>query len=111
MGASSSELNPHRFRESTRRIRRARVGSARAIWHLWVSSSKEAVMAKACAIVGAGAGLGQSLAAKFAEAGYDVALVSRSEAGSAAAAEAARGANPLAKVAFFAGDAGKPATI
>ena len=68
-------------------------------------------MAKACVIVGAGAGLGQSLAAKFAEAGYDVGLVSRSAEGSAAAAEAARKANPKAKVAFFAGDAGKPATI
>ncbi|MGH7804428.1 MAG: SDR family NAD(P)-dependent oxidoreductase, partial [Candidatus Binatia bacterium] len=66
---------------------------------------------RACAIVGAGEGLGQSLAAAFAGAGFDVGLVSRSEEGSAAAAEAARKANPKAKVAFFAGDAGKPATI
>ena len=37
-----------------------------------------------CAIVGAGEGLGQSLAAKFAAEGFDLALLSRSEAGSAA---------------------------
>ena len=43
-----------------------------------------------CAIVGAGEGLGQALAAAFARKGFDVALVSRSEKGSAAAADAAR---------------------
>ena len=43
-----------------------------------------------CAIVGAGEGLCRALAARFAGEGYDVALISRSEKGSAAAAEAAR---------------------
>jgi NAD(P)-dependent dehydrogenase (short-subunit alcohol dehydrogenase family) len=66
---------------------------------------------KVCAIVGAGEGLGQSLAAAFATKGFDIALLSRSEKGSAAAAEAARRANPLTKVQFFAADAGKPQTV
>jgi short-subunit dehydrogenase len=64
-----------------------------------------------CAIVGAGEGLGQSLAAAFACKGFDVALLSRSEKGSAAAAEAARRANPRAEVRFIAVDAGKPQTV
>ena len=38
-----------------------------------------------CAIVGAGEGLGRALSAKFAGHGFDLALVSRTEAGSAAA--------------------------
>ena len=42
-----------------------------------------------CAIVGAGEGLGSALAAKFAGEGFDIALISRSETGSRAAAEAA----------------------
>src|SRR5882724_5274664 len=66
---------------------------------------------KVCAIVGAGEGLGQSLAAAFAAKGFDIALVSRSEKGSAAAAEAARRANGSVKVDFFAADAGKPQTV
>ena len=64
-----------------------------------------------CAIVGAGEGLGQALAAAFARKGFDVALVSRSEKGSAAAVDAARRANPQAKVRFIAGDASKPQTL
>ena len=64
-----------------------------------------------CAIVGAGEGLGRSLATKFAGEGFDIALVSRSEKGSGAAAEAAAQANPAASVRFFAGDATQPETI
>jgi short-subunit dehydrogenase len=64
-----------------------------------------------CAIVGAGEGLGQSLAAAFARKGFDVALLSRSEKGSAAAVEAARRANPGAQVRFIAVDAAKPQTV
>ena len=60
---------------------------------------------RVCVIVGAGEGLGRSLAAAFATKGFAIALLSRSEKGSAAALEAARGANPTAKVRFFAGDA------
>jgi NADP-dependent 3-hydroxy acid dehydrogenase YdfG len=60
---------------------------------------------RVCVIVGAGEGLGQSLAAAFAAKGFAIALISRSEKGSAAALEAARAANPTAKVRFFAGDA------
>jgi NADP-dependent 3-hydroxy acid dehydrogenase YdfG len=60
---------------------------------------------RVCAIVGAGEGLGRSLAAAFAAKGFAIALVSRSEQGSAAAAEAARAANGSGKVRFFAGDA------
>ena len=42
-----------------------------------------------CAIVGAGEGLGRALAAKFASREFDIALISRSEANSSAAIEAA----------------------
>jgi len=66
---------------------------------------------RVCTIVGAGEGLGQSLAGAFAGKGFDVALVSRSENGSARAAEAVRRANPSAKVRFFAADAAEPTTL
>ena len=64
-----------------------------------------------CAIVGAGEGLGRSLAAKFAAEGFDIALISRSQNGSNAAAEAAVDANPDVRVSFFAADASQPETI
>ena len=64
-----------------------------------------------CAIVGAGEGLGRSLAAKFAGEGFDIALVSRSENGSRAAAGNASAANPQAKIRFLAADATQPHTI
>jgi len=64
-----------------------------------------------CVIVGAGAGLGRSLAATFAGNGCDIALVSRSEAGSGAALAAARAAAPAANVAFFAADATDPEAL
>jgi NAD(P)-dependent dehydrogenase (short-subunit alcohol dehydrogenase family) len=60
-----------------------------------------------CAIVGAGEGLGRSLAAKFAGEGYDIALVSRTKKGSSAAAEAAS----AVKVNFYEADATQPATV
>ncbi len=66
---------------------------------------------KVCAIVGAGEGLGQSLAAAFAAKGFDIALLSRSEKGSAAAATAARRANSRVEVQFIAADAGKPQSV
>ena len=64
-----------------------------------------------CAIVGAGEGLGKSLAAAFAARGFDVALLSRTEKGSADAAEAARRANPSGKVRFFAADSADPQSM
>lgn len=64
-----------------------------------------------CAIVGAGEGLGQSLAAAFAEKGHAIALLSRSEKGSAAAMASARRANAAVDVRFFAADATQPKTI
>ena len=64
-----------------------------------------------CAIVGAGEGLGRSLAAKFAGEGFDIGLISRSETGSAAALQSATQANPGAKVRFFKGDATQPETV
>ena len=64
-----------------------------------------------CAIVGAGEGLGRSLASKFAAEGFDVALISRTAKGSSAAAEAAAGANAEANVKFHAADATQPETI
>ncbi len=64
-----------------------------------------------CAIVGAGEGLGRSLAARFAGEGFDIALISRTEAGSRAAAESAAGADPEARIRYLAADATRPATI
>ncbi|MEM7171515.1 MAG: SDR family NAD(P)-dependent oxidoreductase [Pseudomonadota bacterium] len=64
-----------------------------------------------CAIVGAGEGLGKALAAKFAGEGFDLALISRSQAGSRAAIEAARRVTAHTKAQFFAADAGQPETI
>ena len=64
-----------------------------------------------CAIVGAGDGLGQSLAAQFAAAGMNIALLSRSAAGSAAALAAATRAATTGHAHFFAADAAAPATI
>ena len=66
---------------------------------------------RVCAIVGAGEGLGRSLAAKFAGEGFDIALISRSEKGSSAAVEAAAGVDAGATVKFFAADATQPETI
>lgn len=62
-----------------------------------------------CAIVGAGEGLGRALAARFAKGGCDIALLSRSETGSAAARDAAADAG--AKVRFFPADATRPESI
>lgn len=64
-----------------------------------------------CAIVGAGEGLGRALAAKFASQGFDIALISRSEANSAAAIEDATTTVVGANVQFFSADATQPETI
>jgi NAD(P)-dependent dehydrogenase (short-subunit alcohol dehydrogenase family) len=61
-----------------------------------------------CAIVGAGDGLGKSLAARFAREGYRLLLASRSAAGSAAALAAAEAAAPGAGHEFVAADATRP---
>lgn len=61
-----------------------------------------------CAIVGAGEGLGRSLAARFAREGFDLALVSRTEQGSSAAHASANAANPESQVRYFQGDATRP---
>ena len=64
-----------------------------------------------CAIVGAGDGLGQALAARFARGGYTLALLSRSASGSAAALAAAQTAAAAAKHAYFAADATQPEAL
>ncbi|MEM7060917.1 MAG: SDR family NAD(P)-dependent oxidoreductase [Pseudomonadota bacterium] len=64
-----------------------------------------------CAIVGSGEGLGAALAAKFAGEGCNLALISRSEAGSAAAVAAAKAAAPKADVRSYRADATQPETI
>lgn len=64
-----------------------------------------------CAIVGAGEGLGRSLAAKFASEGFELGLVSRSEEGSRAAQDAAVAARADARVRHFAADASQPETV
>ena len=66
---------------------------------------------KNCAIVGAGEGLGAALAARFARGGYDIGLVSRSEAGSAAAFAKARSAREETRIRFHQGDADRPESI
>ena len=60
-----------------------------------------------CAIVGAGEGLGQALAARFAGEGFALGLVSRSREGSAAAIEA----GSAIRAEFFPADAAQPETI
>ena len=62
-----------------------------------------------CAIIGAGEVLGKALAAKFAANGFALALISRSEAKSAAAFQAAAMLTP--HVQFFEADARRPETI
>ena len=62
-----------------------------------------------CAIIGAGEGLGRALAEKFASHGFDIALISRSEAGSDAAMQAA--AAVTENVRYFSADAIQPDTI
>lgn len=62
-----------------------------------------------CAIFGAGEGLGRSLATTFAHNGYDIALLSRSEVGSAAALEAARAKKTNVK--SYCADATVPASV
>ena len=64
-----------------------------------------------CTIVGAGEGLGRSLAAKFATEGFNIALISRSEASCVAALEAVKTASDTALVRFFSADATKPETM
>jgi len=66
---------------------------------------------RVCAIVGAGEGLGRALAAKFATQGFNIALISRSEASSVAAIEAAQAASDTVDVRFFSADATKPETL
>ncbi|MDX1576361.1 MAG: SDR family NAD(P)-dependent oxidoreductase, partial [Kiloniellales bacterium] len=64
-----------------------------------------------CAIVGAGEGLGRALAAKFASRDFDIALISRCEANSAAAVEAAATTASAANVRFFSADVSRPETL
>jgi NAD(P)-dependent dehydrogenase (short-subunit alcohol dehydrogenase family) len=66
---------------------------------------------RTCAIVGAGEGLGRALAAKFASHSFDMALMSRTEEGSAAAADAAAAADEATDVRFFPADATLPETV
>lgn len=64
-----------------------------------------------CAIVGAGEGLGQALAAKFANHSFDVALISRTKTGSAIAVDSAEKADSAADVRAYLADAYRPETI
>ena len=64
-----------------------------------------------CAIVGAGEGLGASLARVFAADGCDLALLSRTAKGSADALAAARLARPTGRAVHVAADASQPATL
>ncbi|MEL6477170.1 MAG: SDR family NAD(P)-dependent oxidoreductase [Pseudomonadota bacterium] len=64
-----------------------------------------------CTIIGAGEGLGRALARKFALEGFDIAAVSRREAGSAAALAAVATARDGADARFFQADATRPETV
>ncbi len=64
-----------------------------------------------CAIVGAGEVLGRSLAAKFADEGSDIGLISRSEEGSRAAIDAVVTARVNTKTRHFPADATQPSSI
>jgi NAD(P)-dependent dehydrogenase (short-subunit alcohol dehydrogenase family) len=64
-----------------------------------------------CVIVGAGGGLGKSLAATFAGAGHDVALVSRSKGGCSIAMQAAITASATSNVRTFQADAAQPSSL
>lgn len=61
-----------------------------------------------CTIVGAGEGLGHSLAKKFAAQGFDIALISRSESKAAPILEAISHENENVAGRFFAADVTKP---
>jgi NAD(P)-dependent dehydrogenase (short-subunit alcohol dehydrogenase family) len=63
---------------------------------------------KVCAIVGAGQGLGQALARRFAKGGYTLALVTRSKEGGSAALIAAKEAAPELAHKYYQADATKP---
>ena len=62
-----------------------------------------------CAIIGAGEGLGQALAKKFANQGYNIALISRSFEGSSLAFEAVSSIGSHVK--HFCADAQNPIAI
>ena len=64
-----------------------------------------------CILIGAGEGLGASIARKFAAEGFALALMSRSEGGSAAALAAASEHCAAGEAAYYAADAGEPASI
>ena len=64
-----------------------------------------------CAIVGPGKGLGRALAAKFSSCGFDLALISRSEKNSAAAADAVATVNGASRVRLFCADVTRPETL
>ena len=63
---------------------------------------------KICAIIGAGQGLGQALARRFAKGGYTLALITRSEEGGSAALIAAQEAAPELAHEYYQADATKP---
>lgn len=64
-----------------------------------------------CLIVGAGAGLGRSLAAKFAGEGFDIGLVSRTPASSRAAIDAAIAARADTRTLHLVADATRPSSL
>lgn len=68
-------------------------------------------MSSVCAIIGAGEGLGTALARKFCGEGMDLALISRSEQGSADAMAAASEARSEARVQYYPADVTDPAAV
>ena len=64
-----------------------------------------------CTIVGAGEGLGKSLARKFAKQGFSVALISRSESTAAPIIESLHQSFPTVTARYFAADVTQPAEL
>ncbi len=64
-----------------------------------------------CTIVGAGEGLGKSLARKFAREGFDIALISRSESTAAPIIDTLHQSFSTVTARFFAADVTKPAEL
>ena len=64
-----------------------------------------------CLIIGAGDGLGQALSKRFAQEGYDLALISRTKGGSQVALAAAEKAKPAGRHGYFSGDATNPESL
>ena len=68
-------------------------------------------MSHVCVIIGSGPGLGKSLTKKFAQKGFNIALVSRSEVNNQKNIDDAKKINPEIEIKHFSADANYPKTL